>query len=264
MAQPKVFVSHSHVDDAFAERLVKDLRAAGADAWLDKNDLGAGDFQARISAALSTCEWFVLVLTRNALASNWVVQEVNAANSLKHAGQLRDLIFLQAGPLEHRELPALWRVFNIFDATADYRIAFDHTMSAMGVTVSTALPPPYESSPSQEPTRPNSQVFALSQDDLDAMARAAGLTATNEPPMREPAIPMSEILAVDPDQLAAQMRANGLTATNEPIKRVGARWQPPIEVLTCPKCGSMQWGMTDPTWPTSCNKCGASILSSRI
>jgi hypothetical protein len=34
MAQPKVFVSHSHVDDAFAEQLVADLRAAGADAWL--------------------------------------------------------------------------------------------------------------------------------------------------------------------------------------------------------------------------------------
>ncbi len=49
MAQPKVFVSHSHVDDAFAERLVDDLCAAGADAWLDKTDLGAGNCSARIS-----------------------------------------------------------------------------------------------------------------------------------------------------------------------------------------------------------------------
>lgn len=31
MAQPKVFVSHSSKDIAFAERLVKDLRAAGVD-----------------------------------------------------------------------------------------------------------------------------------------------------------------------------------------------------------------------------------------
>lgn len=134
MAQPKVFVSHSHVDDAFAERLVKDLRAAGADAWLDKTDLGAGDFQARISAALGGCEWFVLVLTRSALASKWVVQEVNAANSLKHQGRIQDLIFIQAGPIEHHELPALWSVYNIFDATADYATTRDRVATTVGVT----------------------------------------------------------------------------------------------------------------------------------
>ena len=49
MAQPQIFVRHSHADDAFAERLADDLRAAGADAWLDKTDLGAGNFSARIS-----------------------------------------------------------------------------------------------------------------------------------------------------------------------------------------------------------------------
>ena len=72
MAQPKIFVSHSSDDTAFAMSLVADLCAAGAHAWLDTNDLGAGNFQERISTALAECEWFVLVLTRNALASRWV------------------------------------------------------------------------------------------------------------------------------------------------------------------------------------------------
>lgn len=134
MAKPKVFVSHSHLDDAFAERLVKDLRAAGADAWLDKEDVGAGDFQERISEALDKCEWFVLVLTNHALASHWVRQEVHAANSLKHAGQIRSLIFVQAGPIEHRELPALWRVYNIFDATTDYGNAQSRMLKALGLS----------------------------------------------------------------------------------------------------------------------------------
>ena len=133
MAQPKIFVSHSHKDDAFTERLVEDLRQAGADAWMDKTDLGAGNFQQRISEALADCEWFVLVLTRSALASTWVSQEVEAANILKHAGQIRDLIFLQASPVEHRELPALWRVYNIFDATADYATTRDRVLKAVGV-----------------------------------------------------------------------------------------------------------------------------------
>ena len=47
MAQPKIFVSHSHDDNNFAEKLVKDLNAAGSNAWLDKNELGAGDSRHR-------------------------------------------------------------------------------------------------------------------------------------------------------------------------------------------------------------------------
>jgi TIR domain-containing protein len=141
LAQPKVFVSHSSKDLAFAERLVKDLRAAGADAWLDIEQLGAGNFQQRISEALEGCEWFVLVLTRAALASQWVRQEVDAANALKHSGQISDLIFFQAGPLQYRELPALWGVFNIFDATADYAAACDRAMKAIGIVVEEPTPP---------------------------------------------------------------------------------------------------------------------------
>jgi hypothetical protein len=139
-AQPKVFIRHSNQDIAFAEQLVVDLRAAGADAWLDKTDLGAGDFQARISAALGDCEWFVVVLTRSALASKWVIQEVNAANALKHSGQIRDLIFIRAGPLELHVLPALWRVFNIFDATPDYEQARDQVLNTIGGAAHIAPP----------------------------------------------------------------------------------------------------------------------------
>jgi len=41
MAAPKIFVCHSHKDDTFTERLVNGVRQAGADAWMDKTDLGA-------------------------------------------------------------------------------------------------------------------------------------------------------------------------------------------------------------------------------
>ena len=140
MAAPKIFVSHSHKDDVFTGRLVADLRQAGADAWMDITDLGAGNFQQRISVALGECEWFVMVLTRDALASPWVQQEVDAANLLKHSGKIRDLIFLQAGPLDYQELPALWRVFNIFDATADYISARDRALKALGLAPATVIP----------------------------------------------------------------------------------------------------------------------------
>jgi toxoflavin biosynthesis protein ToxD len=159
MAVPKIFVSHSHKDDTFTERLVADLRQAGADAWMDKTDLGAGNFQQHISDALADCEWFVLVLTREALASPWVRQEVDAANRLKNQGQVRDLIFVQAGLLEHREIPPLWGVFNIFDATRDYGLARDLVTRAVGL-----LPGARGTAATPQPSAPQPQVSPLSPD----------------------------------------------------------------------------------------------------
>ncbi|HEY7834499.1 MAG TPA: toll/interleukin-1 receptor domain-containing protein, partial [Ktedonobacterales bacterium] len=74
----RVFVSHATPDSAFAQRLASDLRAFGIDAWLDSSHMGPGDFVARISAALQR-DVLVLVLTRAAIASPWVQQEMNAA-----------------------------------------------------------------------------------------------------------------------------------------------------------------------------------------
>jgi hypothetical protein len=133
MTEPKVFVSHSSLDTKFASKLVEDLNAAGAKAWLDSNELGAGDFQERISKALADCEWFLVVLTPNALASPWVRQEVNAANRLKHQHQIHDLIFIKATEVKYSELPALWGVYNVFDATTDYEGACDHAFKALGL-----------------------------------------------------------------------------------------------------------------------------------
>ena len=140
MSQPRIFVSHSHKDDAFTERLVADLRQAGADAWMDKTDLGAGDDPARISQALSDCEWFVLVLTTDALKSKWVRQEVDAAHRLKNQGQIHDLIFLHADLPHIHVVPPMWGVFNIIDARKDYTSGFNRTLKAVGLQVQAPIP----------------------------------------------------------------------------------------------------------------------------
>jgi hypothetical protein len=116
---------------------VNDLKAAGADAWMDVNDLGAGNFQQGISAALAKCEWFLLVLTRHALASEWVTMEVDAAIRLKHQGKVKELIFIKAAGVDYSELPPLWGVFNIFDATANYMAALNRTLNALRVVPQT-------------------------------------------------------------------------------------------------------------------------------
>lgn len=139
MAKPKIFVSHSSFDTAFAELLVHDLNAAGAEAWMDLNDMTAGSFPQRISEALEACEWFLLVLTHNALASAWVRQEVETAIVLKNQGQIHDLIFVKAEDVDLK-LPALWRVFHYVNATADYGDALAKTLRDIGLSPVVAIP----------------------------------------------------------------------------------------------------------------------------
>lgn len=133
MTKPKIFISHSQKDASFATQLVSHLNMMGVQAWMDSNDLGAGNFQQRISEALNDCEWFLLVLTRNALASKWVRQEVDAANLLKHRGQIRELIFIKAADVDYREVPALWGTYNVFDAMENYGATLQRILKELGI-----------------------------------------------------------------------------------------------------------------------------------
>jgi hypothetical protein len=57
MPNPRVFVSHSSKDNHFAERLVRDLRAAGAEVWIDLEEIAHGNFARTINEGLGKCEW---------------------------------------------------------------------------------------------------------------------------------------------------------------------------------------------------------------
>ncbi|HLY30045.1 MAG TPA: toll/interleukin-1 receptor domain-containing protein, partial [Ktedonobacterales bacterium] len=52
----RVFISHSHQDTAFCERLVQGLRVAGLDVWLDEHNLGAGHLPNIIEQELRNCD----------------------------------------------------------------------------------------------------------------------------------------------------------------------------------------------------------------
>ena len=133
MAGPRVFVSHSHYDSAFTTRLVADLQAAGADVWVDVVGIDRGDFQERINEALGACQYFVLVLTPQALAAPWVRMETNAAIKRKMEGKLRDVLPVVAQPVDPSTIPPTWDTFQRFDATRDYATAFAGIARALGL-----------------------------------------------------------------------------------------------------------------------------------
>ena len=60
----EVFVSHSHADQEFAERLVGVLRHHQIPVWYSDTDIqGAQQWHDEIGKALQRCDWFIVVLS---------------------------------------------------------------------------------------------------------------------------------------------------------------------------------------------------------
>jgi tetratricopeptide (TPR) repeat protein len=147
MAQPNVFLSHSSKDAAFTAKLETDLKDAGAKVHL-VSEADGGDFVRRINDALAACEYVVLVLTQDALASPWVASEMNSAIRLMNQGHIKDILPIQIRPVDFTAIPPLWGNYNIFDATRrGYAKAKDDLLLAMGLH---ALPNELEFAPPPE------------------------------------------------------------------------------------------------------------------
>src|SRR5690348_9378473 len=85
----RIFISHSSKDHQFCQRLVKDLRSVlgNEDAvWYDQSGgLHGGDaWWRKIEHELSTRNIFIVVLSPEAVTSNWVNDEIDIAWSRKN------------------------------------------------------------------------------------------------------------------------------------------------------------------------------------
>lgn len=133
MDKPRVFVSHSNLDNEFTKKLVEDLRKGGAEVWVDYERIPSGNFARSINEGLGTCQWVVLVLTPNALKSGWVGDEIDAAANLKRKKRVRDVIPILAMSCDEITIPPLWDIWQRYDATKDYEKAIFHLIKAIGL-----------------------------------------------------------------------------------------------------------------------------------
>jgi hypothetical protein len=78
---PNVFISYSTLDcDFVEEEIVSLLRRNGITTWHARRDVQtAEDWEKSIRRALSECEWFLVVVSKNAISSDWVRSEVDWA-----------------------------------------------------------------------------------------------------------------------------------------------------------------------------------------
>lgn len=80
----RVFISYNHADKAFATRMVLDLRAEGIDTWFDELEMKPGDsLLYRISDAIESIDFLIVVLSPESVNSNWVKQELEMAMTLQ-------------------------------------------------------------------------------------------------------------------------------------------------------------------------------------
>lgn len=97
----RIFISHSTKDlDFIRTRLKPLLDAQGIGAWCSAMDIGMGaDWERQIRAALSGCDWFVVVLSPDAQCSDWVKAETHWA--LEHkAGRVIPVMARTCDPAE--------------------------------------------------------------------------------------------------------------------------------------------------------------------
>ena len=97
---PRIFVSHSHSDNAYCRAFVAALRDAlgGADeaVWYDEHNLGWGNIRRTIERELEQRQHFIAILSPAAVESPWVNDEIDAALGLLREGRMRTVAFVTA------------------------------------------------------------------------------------------------------------------------------------------------------------------------
>lgn len=83
-----VFLSHSSKDHELVDGFIGYLAAQGFDVYIDKNDkalprITSGETATAIRDRIAKLDWFIMLATRNALASRWVPWELGVADVVK-------------------------------------------------------------------------------------------------------------------------------------------------------------------------------------
>ena len=117
-----VFISYTHKDKRFVERMARDLRSLGCEVWLDEWRIKVGDSLLKeVGKAIREAKWMVLVLSPAAVASEWVNAELR--NAL--ARELKEKnVFVLTVVRKKVELPEVLRDRFYADFTKSYENGF--------------------------------------------------------------------------------------------------------------------------------------------
>ena len=78
-----LFISYSHADGAFVDKVGDQFTKMGVRYWRDVHDAKAGRLETQIDYAMRQNPTVLLVLSRNSIDSDWVVSEAHHARGLE-------------------------------------------------------------------------------------------------------------------------------------------------------------------------------------
>jgi hypothetical protein len=78
-----LFISYSHADRGFVDKMGNSLTERGIRYWLDIHDMKAGRMEKQIDRAIRQNPTVLLVLSEHSLNSDWVEHEVRTARGLE-------------------------------------------------------------------------------------------------------------------------------------------------------------------------------------
>ncbi len=78
-----LFISYSHGDRKFVDKIENQLNEKGVRFWRDIHDLKAGRIETQIDRAISQNRTVLLVLSEHSIKSDWVEHEVRTARGLE-------------------------------------------------------------------------------------------------------------------------------------------------------------------------------------
>ena len=120
----KIFLSYSRKDKSFAEKLANDLKKAGYVVWWDISAIEGGDRWAQeIESGITQSEVLALIVSPNAIASEWVEKEFIFAS--KRGMKIVPLLY------EHCELPIWLLNLQYIDLIGiNYKLNFQQVIEA--------------------------------------------------------------------------------------------------------------------------------------
>lgn len=138
MPEYDLFISYSHNDKPFVDRLVFDLEQHEIKVWLDQKNIAVGDSMTdSIRKGIDNSKYFAIIISENSRKSEWVKREVDIATN-----QEIDNKNVKVLPIKVHDCPLPW--FLMGKLYADFGKSYSDGLGKLLLRIKPALKPVYE------------------------------------------------------------------------------------------------------------------------
>jgi hypothetical protein len=129
--RPRVFLSYTHSDRAFAERLAIDLTRAGVQVWFDEWEIRAGEsIVERVGEGLEQNDYLLVLLSPASVRSAWVRRELNS--SVLRSLQRKSVTIIPVMQIRC-VAPSVIEDLRYADFTQSYQAGFVEVLASLGL-----------------------------------------------------------------------------------------------------------------------------------